>query len=100
MNDNDAIFAQFERILDELGSLDSSSDEYKVLVDRLADLIKTQDALDKLNNEKAERTLIWKILNNGPLISALGTVTLGILVLWHERAAIVTSKAFGFLRFK
>ncbi len=83
-----------ERIAAELPKHSVGSKEHKQALDALEQVLKL------IPPEEKEEKWYDKILKNGPLISgsfgAIGT----ILVLYSERAEIITSRAFSWIRWK
>lgn len=100
MNENETLFVEFTRVLNRLNELEPETEEYKILVSRIAELVKAQAEIDKLQKSKTDHPLVWRILENGPLVSGLLSLGLGISILMHERTAILVSKAYGLVRFK
>ena len=82
------------RLIDELGKLDPTSDEYR----KVAQNLKTLDALLPRIEEKD--AWYWRLLNNQPLVGGTLTLVGTGWVIWHEKAEVITSRAFGWLRFR
>lgn len=80
----------------ELASLVPGTKEYEQVAKNLEILA----PLSSIPEDRKEKKWWEKILDNGPLVSALGTLTLGGAMLWHERAEIITSRVAGMLRFR
>lgn len=79
------------RIVEAMKDMDISSDEYQ----------RALESIEKIHKMVPEEVPWYdRILKNGPLVSGIfGGIGTG-LVLWHERAEIITSRAFGWIRWK
>lgn len=79
------------RIVNAMEDMDLGSDEYqRALV-----------SLEKIHDMVPEEVPWYdKILKNGPLVSGIFGGIGTCLVLYNERAEIITSRAFGWIRWK
>lgn len=85
-----------DRMVDE----DPVSDNYKILVARLNELLTAQAQVERMHESvrKENAGFVEKIVTNGPLVSVIGTLLATGAVLGHERAHVITSRAFSFIR--
>jgi hypothetical protein len=84
------IVNEFIRLFGHLTSLEPGSDEYQ----------KTLDQMQKFDLIFKGETKLNRVLKNPALLNVIGT-SLGLgMVLYHERAEVITSRAFGWLRFR
>ena len=81
---------EFGRLFEHLTSVEPGSDEYGKALDQMMKF----DAVFK-GETKADR-----ILKNPALLQVIGS-SLGLaMVLYHEQAHVITTRAFGWLRFR
>jgi hypothetical protein len=87
---------EVKRLKDHLETLEPGSDEFD----------KTLDQLNKLAHimilfKKEEPKSWWRRFADNPaLINASAMTIVAFVTLYHERFEIVTSRVFGFVRFK
>ena len=79
------------RIVEAMQEMDLDSKEYQLAL----------ASLEKIHKMVPEEVPWYdKILKNGPLVSGIAGAFGTCLVLYHERAEIITSRAFGWIRWK
>ena len=76
------------------------SDNYKILVARLNELLVAQAAVECMHEDvrKQNAGIIERIVTNGPLVSVIGTLLATGAVLGYEQVHVITSRAFSFIR--
>ncbi len=92
----------------ELARLDEMIEKEKPGTDEYDRLVKEINQLTHIENVILERpefkdwnvSKLDKLLNNAPLIGAIGTGVVAVLTLNYERLDIVTSRAYGLIRSK
>ncbi len=90
----DELRVEAERIAAELPNHEVGSKEHTQTINNL------EKVLSLIPPEEKEEKWYDKILKNGPLVSGIfGAIGTG-MVLYSERAAIVTSRAFSWIRWK
>jgi hypothetical protein len=83
-----------ERIVAELPNHEVGSKEHTQALNAL------DKVLSLIPPEEKEESWLDRILKNGPLVTGIfGTICTGA-VLWNERAEIITSRAFSWIRFR
>lgn len=91
------IIEQTESLSEHLDTLDPKTDEYAKVLGRLETFVRLR--LDiAVDNLKPRPSVVEKILSNPALIGVLGNLAITLLILNYERADIVTSRAFNFVR--
>ena len=88
---------EIERTEKVLASAQPTSEAYTQGIQNLRELHKTRDMIEFTPKNKITRTLS-RIVNNGPLMSMATTIGATLLVTQFERADVITSKAFSFIR--
>jgi hypothetical protein len=88
----DELKVEAERIAAELPNYPVGTKEHKDAIFAL------EKVLSLIPPEEKEDKWYDKFLSNGPLISGLFGTAWTIGVLWHERAEIITSRAFSWIR--
>jgi len=83
-----------ERIAAELPKHPVGSKEHQQVLNAL------EKVLSLIPPEEKEESWLDKLLKNGPLVTGIFGSIMTAGVLWHERAEIITSRAFGWIRWK
>lgn len=86
MSTKKLIEAEINSIVESIGPLDPSSDEYKKTLDSLA-------ALERIKHQQHW----WSNFDTGALIGAGANILGIVLILNHERLNVVSSKAMNLL---
>ncbi|NHJ86001.1 MAG: hypothetical protein FK734_11100 [Asgard group archaeon] len=76
------IKAEIDHILEYLSGKDPGTEEYQIAVDNLKVLC---EAYDKMSFR----------IKPDVLAPVVGSLTLGFGILWHEKLAVITTKAFS-----
>lgn len=88
---------EVDRLIEELAQLKPGTDEHNLVLGQLQKMITMTYALKELEKEE---TLLDRLLKSPGVISGLFTLGATAMVLYHERAEVITSRAFGWIRFK
>lgn len=86
---------QYDRLLTKLNSLEPGSEEYQKILEN----VNTLAHIDKVLHPH-EPSIMEKILANAPLVGGIFSLAATGMVLYHERLDVITSRAFGWIRFK
>lgn len=86
---------QFDRLLTKLNTLEPASEEYQKILENVNILVHIDKAVHPHKPSTME-----KILANAPLIGGFFSLAATGMVLYHERLDVITSRAFGWIRFK
>ena len=95
------VYKEINRLVEMLKDLPPGP-EYDDTVRRIQNLLGLEVLANKVNETALPEKTSWleKILNNGPLLNLIGGVAGTLLVINHERINVLTTRAFGFIRFK
>ena len=87
---------EYERIWLLLTGLDPGTKEYDMTLKSLSNLV---DVDLKIGTALADNPKgLDKVLNNGALLGLIGNVVLGVMIMNHERANVITTKAFSLIK--
>jgi len=87
---------EYIRLCDHLVTLKPGTDEYDKSLNQLNSFVHLMKQLPLYPAE----SMLDKILGNSALLNVGGMLLVAGATLWHERLGIITSRAFGFVRFK
>jgi hypothetical protein len=99
---NPELMELYQRVLDT----DAGDPEYSNLIQKFSDVVKMEIMLAQLSSEMDKAagndSQLKRLLNNGPLVGAVGSLSLGLVIVMAELfgSAIINSKALNFAKFK
>jgi hypothetical protein len=87
---------EYERLLEHLKTLEPGSDEFDKTLDQINKIIHVMKQFPL----RPAKSWLEKFIDNPALVNATAMVLVAFVTLYHERLEIVTSRVFGFVRFK
>ena len=87
---------ELARLEEHLKTLKPGSDEYDKTLDQITRFVHVMKQFPLWPVESK----LSRFFNNPALINATAMTVVAFVTLYHERLEIVTSRAFGFIRFK
>ena len=91
------VIEQTDSLSAYLDTLDPKTDEYAQVLRRFETFVRLRLDL-AVNNLKPKPSALERVLTNSALVGVLGNLMITLLILNYERAEIVTSRAFNFVR--
>lgn len=107
---NEFVNPRIMEVYNELMNISPEDPRYKSLVEHFANMVKAEmelakmfDVLNKINTEEPQPeqpSRLDSILANGPLVTAIGSFSLGVVIIVAESLipVVLNSKAVKFLR--
>lgn len=87
---------EFERLYAELRELKPGTGAYNQVLEN----INVLSHIEQRHKEEPAKSKMDKFLNNGPLVSSVFMSVLGFATLYHERAEVITSRIWSWIRFR
>lgn len=94
------------KIYHQVLEADPADPEYSNLIQKFSDIVKMEVMLAQLSSEMdkaaSNDSPFKRLLNNGPLVGAVGSLSLGLVIVMAELfgSAIINSKALNYAKFK
>lgn len=84
---------EVDRILKEMQNVKVTSEEYKAMVARLQVLCEAKE------REIVENTSLspWRSISPDTIVTVAGSLLGIMIIVWHEKADVITSKALSFV---
>ena len=89
------IWTESGRLMEHIKTVEPGTEEYDAVLSEIIDLIQLQDTVTK---RPEWSSWMSKFVNNPMLVSGVFTLGTTLIVLYFERAEIITSRAFGWIR--
>ncbi len=91
------IWRETERLMEHIETVEPGTDEYDKVLGEIRDFIHLQNTV--LDRQEFES---WtdKLLKNSAFVGGVFTLGATALVLYFERLDIITSRAFGWMKFR
>lgn len=86
--------AEMSRVLVKLDSVEPGTPEYKTTLEELSQIAN----IYMMTREDFVESRIDRLLKNPAFLGMVGNLVLAGMILYHERAEIITSRAFGLVR--